>query len=116
MVEWSFTWFDDSTGASSGIGAETSRVLALRGVNVVMGVRNMEAGREVKDKIVQQFPEAKVDAMELDLSSMASVRKFVSEYNSSNRPLNLLMWEPILSYSWHSEIFYFIMSIQLGVT
>ena len=56
-----------------------------------MGVRNMEAGREVKDKIVQQFPEAKVDAMELDLSSMASVRKFVSEYNSSNRPLNLLM-------------------------
>ncbi|CAO2838795.1 unnamed protein product [Amaranthus hypochondriacus] len=79
------------TGASSGIGAETSRVLALRGVHVVMGVRNMEAGREVKDKIVQQFPEAKVDAMELDLSSMTSVRKFVSEYNSSNRPLNLLI-------------------------
>ncbi|CAO2821191.1 unnamed protein product [Amaranthus hypochondriacus] len=79
------------TGASSGIGAETSRVLALRGVHVVMGVRNMEAGREVKDKIVKEIPSAKVDAMELDLSSMTSVRKFASEYNSSKRPLNLLI-------------------------
>ncbi|CAL5028377.1 unnamed protein product [Urochloa decumbens] len=29
------------TGASHGIGAETCRVLALRGVHVVMGVRNL---------------------------------------------------------------------------
>ncbi|KAL9240470.1 hypothetical protein vseg_014684 [Gypsophila vaccaria] len=79
------------TGASSGIGAETSRVLALRGVHVVMGVRNMDAGKEVKDKIVQEIPAAKVDTMELDLSSMASVRKFASDYKSSNRQLNLLI-------------------------
>ncbi|KAK9724655.1 hypothetical protein RND81_05G090100 [Saponaria officinalis] len=51
----------------------------------------MVAGNEVKDKIVQEIPAAKVDTMELDLSSMASVRKFVSEYKSSNRPLNLLI-------------------------
>lgn len=56
-----------------------------------MGVRNMVAGREVKDKIVQELPNARIDAMELDLSSMASVRKFASEYSSSKRPLNLLM-------------------------
>ncbi|XP_021765076.1 short-chain dehydrogenase TIC 32, chloroplastic-like isoform X1 [Chenopodium quinoa] len=79
------------TGASSGIGAETSRVLALRGVHVIMGVRNMDAGKEVKDRIVQEIPNAKVDTMELDLSSMASVRKFASDYKSSKRPLNLLI-------------------------
>lgn len=79
------------TGASSGIGAETTRVLALRGVQVVMGVRNMNAGKEVKDKIVQENPAAKVDALELDLCSMASVRKFVSDYKASNRSLNLLI-------------------------
>ncbi|GMH28119.1 hypothetical protein Nepgr_029962 [Nepenthes gracilis] len=79
------------TGASSGIGAETARVLALRGVHVVMAIRNTNAGREVREKIVNEFPAAKVDAMELNLSSMASVRKFASEYNSSGLPLNLLI-------------------------
>jgi len=85
------TWFNYFTGASSGIGAETTRVLALRGVHVVMAVRNVDAGRKLKDEIVQEIPAAKVDTMELDLSSMASVKKFASEYNASNRPLNLLM-------------------------
>lgn len=79
------------TGASSGIGTETTRVLALRGVHVIMGVRNMAAGRDVKEAIVKEIPTAKVDAMELDLSSMASVRKFASDFNSSGRPLNLLI-------------------------
>ncbi|XVF12524.1 hypothetical protein REPUB_Repub08aG0125800 [Reevesia pubescens] len=79
------------TGASSGIGTETTRVLALRGVHVIMGVRNMAAGRDVKEAIVKEIPTAKVDAMELDLSSMASVRKFASDFISSGLPLNLLI-------------------------
>ncbi|CDP05172.1 unnamed protein product [Coffea canephora] len=79
------------TGASSGIGAETARVLALRGVSVIMGVRNMAAGQEVKDAIVKETPEAKVDVLELDLSSLASVRNFAKEFNSSGRPLNILI-------------------------
>ena len=78
-------------GGSSGIGTETARVLALRGVHVVMGVRNMTAGREVKEAMVKGNPTAKIDAMELDLSSMASVRKFAEEFNSSGLPLSILM-------------------------
>lgn len=70
---------------------ETARVLALRGVHVVMGVRNMAAGREVQGTIVKENPAAKLNAMELDLSSMASVRKFAADYNSSGLPLNILM-------------------------
>lgn len=56
-----------------------------------MGVRNMAAGQEAKEAIIKEIPAAKIDAMELDLSSLASVRKFASEFNSSGRPLNILM-------------------------
>lgn len=79
------------TGASSGIGVETTRVLALRGAHVIMGVRNMVAAKDVKDTILKDIPSAKVDAIELDLSSLDSVKKFASEFNSSGRPLNILM-------------------------
>ncbi|KAG4991526.1 hypothetical protein AAZX31_09G124200 [Glycine max] len=79
------------TGASSGIGAETTRVLAMRGVHVIMGVKNMNAAKNIKETILKGIPSAKVDAMELDLSSMTSVRKFASEFISSSLPLNILI-------------------------
>ncbi|KAK6130075.1 hypothetical protein DH2020_036202 [Rehmannia glutinosa] len=79
------------TGASSGIGTETTRVLALCGVHVIMAVRNVDIGKKVKETIIKEIPEAKIDVMELDLGSFASVRKFASEYNSSSLPLNLLI-------------------------
>lgn len=70
---------------------ETTRVLALRSVHVIMAVRNVEAGRKVREETLKEIPTAKIDVMELDLSSMASVRKFASDYNSSGLPLNILM-------------------------
>ncbi|XP_057733183.1 short-chain dehydrogenase TIC 32, chloroplastic-like [Arachis stenosperma] len=79
------------TGASSGIGSETARVLALRGAHVVMGVRNLTAAKQVQQSILKDNPSAKLDAMELDLSSMESVKKFASQYKSSGRPLNILI-------------------------
>uniref|UniRef100_M1D9V2 Short-chain dehydrogenase n=1 Tax=Solanum tuberosum TaxID=4113 RepID=M1D9V2_SOLTU len=86
------------TGASSGIGAETSRVLALRGVHVIMAVRNIAAGKDVKEAIVKEIPAAKVDIMELDLSSLASVRKFAADFISSGRSLNMLIYYSFWAY------------------
>ncbi|KAL3825567.1 hypothetical protein ACJIZ3_021596 [Penstemon smallii] len=79
------------TGASGGIGTETARVLASHGVHVIMAIRNVEVGTKVKENIKKKIPHAKIDVMELDLCSMASVRKFASEYNSLALPLNLLI-------------------------
>ncbi|KAI3522576.1 hypothetical protein L1887_00464 [Cichorium endivia] len=79
------------TGSTSGIGAETARVLAMRGVHVVMAVRNIETGRKVKETILTETPNAKVDIMELDLSSQVSVRDFATRYRSSGLPLNILI-------------------------
>lgn len=79
------------TGATSGIGTETTRVLALRGVHIVMAVRNVESGRKVRETILNAIPTAKLDVMELDLSSLESVRKFADEFISSGLPLNILI-------------------------
>nr|KYP65420.1 WW domain-containing oxidoreductase [Cajanus cajan] len=79
------------TGASSGIGAETARVLALRGVHVVMGVIEMIDAKNVKKAILNEIPTAKIDIMELDLSSMTSIRNFVSKFTSYGISLNILI-------------------------
>ncbi|KAK1380442.1 hypothetical protein POM88_027186 [Heracleum sosnowskyi] len=42
------------TGATNGIGKETTRVLALRHVHVVMGVRNVITGEKIREELLQK--------------------------------------------------------------
>ncbi|KAI3792656.1 hypothetical protein L2E82_06543 [Cichorium intybus] len=79
------------TGATSGIGAETARVLAKRGVRLVMPARNLKAAEENKARILSEFPDSEIIVMNLDLSSLHSVRSFVSDFEALNLPLNLLI-------------------------
>ncbi|MQL77234.1 hypothetical protein Taro_009633 [Colocasia esculenta] len=79
------------TGATSGIGAETARVLAMRGARLVLPARNLKAAEETRARILAEFPGAKVIVMPLDLSSMASVRGFVARFESLQLPLHLLI-------------------------
>lgn len=79
------------TGASSGIGKETARVLALRGVKVIIPVRKLDSGSAAKKSILEQNPNAKIDVMEMDLASLKSVESFVHTFQQSNQPLNILI-------------------------
>ncbi|KAF7116648.1 hypothetical protein RHSIM_RhsimUnG0020000 [Rhododendron simsii] len=54
--------------ASTGVGTETARVLALHAIHVPMGVRSMASGKEVKEAIVKEIPTAKIEAMGLNLN------------------------------------------------
>ncbi|RRT62705.1 hypothetical protein B296_00026025 [Ensete ventricosum] len=62
--------------ATSGIGKETARVLALRGATVVIPCRSLESGVKVKEGILEQNADAKIHVMEMDLSSLDSVDQF----------------------------------------
>ncbi|KAA8526111.1 hypothetical protein F0562_007789 [Nyssa sinensis] len=79
------------TGATSGIGAETARVLAKRGARLVLPARSLKAAEDAKARIVSEFPDSEILVMALDLSSLNSVRNFVAEFESLNLPLNLLI-------------------------
>ncbi|XP_039122670.1 short-chain dehydrogenase TIC 32 B, chloroplastic-like [Dioscorea cayenensis subsp. rotundata] len=79
------------TGTTSGIGAETARVLAKRGARLVLPARSLKAAEETRARITAEFPGAKIIVLPLDLSSLTSVRSFVSRFLSLNLPLNLLI-------------------------
>ncbi|KAK6947958.1 Short-chain dehydrogenase/reductase SDR [Dillenia turbinata] len=79
------------TGATSGIGAETARVLAMRGARLILPARILKAAEEAKARILAESPDSEIVVMALDLSSLSSVRQFVSEFESLHLPLNLLI-------------------------
>ncbi|XP_066342539.1 short-chain dehydrogenase TIC 32, chloroplastic-like isoform X2 [Miscanthus floridulus] len=79
------------TGATNGIGKETARVLALRGAKVIIPARTLESGLKVKESLAEQFPSSKLHVMEMDLSSLSSVRDFARSFDSSHEHLNLLI-------------------------
>lgn len=64
------------TGASSGLGKEAARVLAMKRGTIVMAVRNVQKGDTVDAAIRKEYPEATLIIEHLDLSSLRSVREF----------------------------------------
>ncbi|KAM0888881.1 hypothetical protein ACQ4PT_028060 [Festuca glaucescens] len=79
------------TGATSGIGAETARVLAKRGARVVIPARNVKAAEDMRSRIRGECPGADVLVLHLDLSSLASVRAFADRFLALGLPLHLLI-------------------------
>jgi NAD(P)-dependent dehydrogenase (short-subunit alcohol dehydrogenase family) len=71
------------TGASSGLGQETARVLASRGAQVILAVRSPEKGRAAAEAIRERSPDADLDIELVDLASLASIRAFAERIRSS---------------------------------
>lgn len=71
------------TGGTSGIGAETGRVLAAAGADVTLTGRNLETGRAVVARIADRHPGAQVEVVGLELSDPESVREFAAHWRGS---------------------------------
>lgn len=76
------------TGGTSGIGAETGRVLAAAGAEVTLTGRNLEAGARVVEEIATRHQGASVRIAALDLSDGNSVSAFAAAWSG---PLHLLV-------------------------
>ena len=79
------------TGANSGIGLEVTRRLAGAGAEVVLAVRNVEKGRQAKEGILAELPDATLTVEALDLSHLASIAAFADRLKQQGRPIDLLV-------------------------
>ncbi len=79
------------TGANSGLGYESSLALAQKGARVILGCRNLEKGKNAKEKIEAEVSGAKLELMELDLASLDSVKSFVEKFSDKHDKLDILI-------------------------
>jgi NAD(P)-dependent dehydrogenase (short-subunit alcohol dehydrogenase family) len=79
------------TGANTGLGFDTARVLAERGATVVLAVRDTEKGKQAAQRISTAAPGADVTVAQLDLSSLASVRAAAAELRERYAGIDLLI-------------------------
>ena len=64
------------TGADGDIGKETTKALAKKGATIVMACLDLVQADPVCEAIKQESDNAQIDAMQVDLASLSSIRKF----------------------------------------
>jgi NAD(P)-dependent dehydrogenase (short-subunit alcohol dehydrogenase family) len=79
------------TGANTGLGFETARVLAGRGASVVLAVRDVEKGKQAAARVADTTPGADLTVQELDLTSLESVRAAAAELRAKHPKIDLLI-------------------------
>ena len=79
------------TGANTGLGFETARVLAARGASVVLAVRDTEKGKRAAAGIAGAAPGADVMVQPLDLTSLDSIRAAAGELRARHPRIDLLV-------------------------
>jgi len=79
------------TGANNGLGLEVARVFAKAGAHVIGAVRDMKKTEPIFEKIRKDNPNAQIEAMQLDLNSLKSVRSFGAAFIAKKLPLHILI-------------------------
>ena len=79
------------TGASSGLGREAARALASAGARVILAARNGDALGEADRWIHAEVPDAKTTTVQLDLTSLKSVRTAADKIRDATTAIDVLM-------------------------
>lgn len=79
------------TGANSGLGLASTKAMAAKGATVVMACRNLRKAEIAKVEVLAETPDAKLDVMQLDNASLASVRAFAEAFKAKYDRLDVLL-------------------------
>ncbi|MBQ9557661.1 MAG: SDR family NAD(P)-dependent oxidoreductase [Clostridia bacterium] len=64
------------TGANSGVGFKTAETMVYLGAAVVMACRNAEKAAAAREKLLAEYPTAKISVTPLDLADFSSIDAF----------------------------------------
>lgn len=81
------------TGGNSGLGFRCAQELARgdRNCRVILACRDPQKAERARAALAGETGGAHIEAMELDVASLASVRAFAERYGELNRPLDALV-------------------------
>ena len=79
------------TGANTGLGFETTRLLAARGASVVLAVRDVDKGKHAAARLADTVPGANLSVQHLDLTSLESIRAAADELRAKHPRIDLLI-------------------------
>ena len=79
------------TGATGSIGLAAVKSLLSKDLPVIMACRNIKKADSQRDNLIKQFPHSKIDILELDLNSLASIRAFVEEIKNQGFKVDKLL-------------------------
>lgn len=72
------------TGATGAMGSAAVEALAADGQPVIMACRNLSKAETVRSAVLARHPSAQVEIRQLDLSSLASVRRFAESIEAGS--------------------------------
>lgn len=78
------------TGANAGLGFAFSKRMAAEGVETILLCRDTKKGENAISKIKYEFPEARVELMICDLSSIKSIQNFIADFKMKFPKLDIL--------------------------
>jgi len=79
------------TGGSAGIGLEIARGLAAAGYRTVLAVRSLERGEAAATDIAATPGASRPGVMQVDFSSLASIRAFAASFLDAHDTLDILV-------------------------
>lgn len=79
------------TGANSGIGFEAAKEFVCKGAQTILACRSMDKAQAALNEIKTEIPNAPAEIMQLDLSSLASVREFAEAFRAKYDRLDVLV-------------------------
>lgn len=78
------------TGANSGLGFHTAQQLSRNGGHVILACRDLKKAEQTIARLRAADPDASLEAMELDLASLASIRSFSETFCDRHASLDVL--------------------------